>query len=191
MAELLTTLPWPAAPLTGADLGVESHASGDSHTGGGRDLPAARGDATWSGGTTGGTTTISRPAAMSLATMPELSERAIRDLITVFKLVADETRLRILLYLARQGEVHVRALCDLLGQSQPAVSHHLALLRENKLIESRRQGKHNYYHLLPDRAGEVLDLVFATTPAPLRRIRIDEYLLSYHPPDSPEAPPQP
>src|SRR4249920_3200041 len=50
-------------------------------------------------------------------------------LVRLFKLLSDETRLRILYYLTQRPELHVRALCELLDESQPAVSHHLALLR--------------------------------------------------------------
>ena len=39
----------------------------------------------------------------------------IRDLVKIFKLLSDETRLRILFYLLQRQELHVRALCDLLG----------------------------------------------------------------------------
>ena len=45
------------------------------------------------------------------------------------------------------GEMHVGALCDQLSQSQPAVSHHLALLRHGGIIAPRRQGKNNFYGL--------------------------------------------
>src|SRR5258707_4385892 len=79
------------------------------------------------------------------AAIPELSDQLEKDLVQVFKLLSDETRLRILMYLAREDELHVTALCDKLGQSQPAVSHHLALLRVAGLIEARRDGKHNFY----------------------------------------------
>ena len=60
---------------------------------------------------------------------PEVSDQSVRELAQVFKLLSDETRLRILFYLALspQGELHVTDLCQRLGQSQPAVSHHLAL----------------------------------------------------------------
>jgi DNA-binding transcriptional ArsR family regulator len=45
-------------------------------------------------------------------------------------------------------ERNVTEICSDLGsQSQPAVSHHLALLRHGRLIEPRRSGKHNYYYL--------------------------------------------
>ena len=62
--------------------------------------------------------------------LPEVSEQAIRELAQVFKLLSDETRLRILFYLAlsENRELHVTDLCQRLGQSQPAVSHHLAAL---------------------------------------------------------------
>ena len=62
----------------------------------------------------------------TLTVMPPVSEQAVRELAQVFKLLSDETRLRILLYLAQNNELHVTDLCTRLGQSQPAVSHHLA-----------------------------------------------------------------
>jgi len=79
--------------------------------------------------------------------VPRISDELERSLIQILKLLADETRLKILLSLAREGELHVSALCERLGQSQPAVSHHLALLRAAGLLESRRDGKHNFYGL--------------------------------------------
>src|SRR5918998_395755 len=64
-----------------------------------------------------------------------------------WKQAAAQTRLQVLLLLAEQ-ERNVSTLCADLGhQSQPAVSHHLALLRHGRLIEPRRQGKNNVYSL--------------------------------------------
>ncbi|HEX4129396.1 MAG TPA: metalloregulator ArsR/SmtB family transcription factor [Pirellulales bacterium] len=83
-------------------------------------------------------------------------DRTVRELVPIFKLLSDETRLRIVMHLLRRQEMHVRALCEVLGQSQPAVSHHLALLREAGLIEPRRQGKHNFYHIRPERLESVV-----------------------------------
>jgi ArsR family transcriptional regulator len=93
------------------------------------------------------------------STAPELPDATIKQLVPIFKLLSDETRLRILMYLTRQEEMHVRALCDLLGQSQPAVSHHLALLRGSKLIEPRRQGKHNFYRIQPQQFAWVVEAI--------------------------------
>ena len=64
----------------------------------------------------------------------------------LLKHVSDATRLQVVLTLA-EGERHVGALCDQLSQSQPAVSHHLALLRHGGIIAPRRQGKNNFYGL--------------------------------------------
>jgi ArsR family transcriptional regulator len=97
------------------------------------------------------------------------------------KLLADETRLRVLYYLTQRDELHVRALCELLGESQPAVSHHLALLREAGVIERRRQGKHNFYYLQYHRLSGLLDLLFAAMPEGNRRLRFEDYILCHSP----------
>ena len=115
----------------------------------------------------------------TLTTMPPIADQAVRDLSQVFKLLSDETRLRILLYLAQNGELHVTDLCNRLGQSQPAVSHHLALLRVSKLIEPRREGKHNFYSVRGEYFGELLgDLLAATGEMP-KKVRFQKFLLTH------------
>ena len=74
----------------------------------------------------------------------------------LLKQVSDPTRLQVILMLS-EGEKHVGALCDELNQSQPAVSHHLALLRHGGIIAPRRQGKNNFYGLTE--SGEELATV--------------------------------
>lgn len=110
-----------------------------------------------------------------------VSEDLLKNLVQVFKLLSDETRLRILFYLSRERELHVRALCERLHQSQPAVSHHLALLRVAGLIEPRRDGKHNFYHLRPQQFQELLDEAFASVPSDERQVRFVDYVLQYAP----------
>lgn len=114
-----------------------------------------------------------RTASAESASSPD----PLPQMIQFFRLLADETRLRILRMLIETDEFHVRALCDKLGQSQPAVSHHLALLHAAGLLERRRQGKHNFYRLAPGKFEEVLDQVFAGKPPADRRIRLGKYLL--------------
>ena len=80
----------------------------------------------------------------SAATRPSSEIRRVADLL---KQVSDPTRLQVLMLL-NEKERNVSELCADLGtQSQPAVSHHLALLRHGRLIEPRRAGKHNFYGL--------------------------------------------
>jgi DNA-binding transcriptional ArsR family regulator len=62
------------------------------------------------------------------------------------KQASDATRLRTLVTLLG-GERNVTELCAEAAMSQPALSHHVALLRHGGLIEPRRQGKNNYYAL--------------------------------------------
>lgn len=78
-----------------------------------------------------------------------------REAAGLFKLFADETRLRILLLLKQEQELNVQSLCGLLRQAQPAVSHHLALLREADMVQLRRSGKHHFYRLRPKRFADI------------------------------------
>jgi DNA-binding transcriptional ArsR family regulator len=103
-------------------------------------------------------------------------EPAVDELVSLFKLLSDETRLRILYFLTQRPELHVRALCELLGQSQPAVSHHLALLLSAELIDRRREGKHNYYALRAGRLTGLLERCFAHFPQGNRRALCESVL---------------
>jgi ArsR family transcriptional regulator, arsenate/arsenite/antimonite-responsive transcriptional repressor len=112
--------------------------------------------------------------------IPELSDQLEKDLVQVFKLLSDETRLRVLMYLAREGELHVTALCDKLDQSQPAVSHHLALLRVAGLIEARRDGKHNFYSVRAKHFHRLMTEVFASLGNPESdEIRFEDFVLTH------------
>jgi ArsR family transcriptional regulator len=78
------------------------------------------------------------------------------------KALADETRARIALLAAREGELCVCELVGALGESQPKVSRHLAQLRNSGLLADRRQGQWVYYRLhpdLPDWVHELLTLM--------------------------------
>ncbi|QEH37966.1 HTH-type transcriptional regulator KmtR [Aquisphaera giovannonii] len=115
---------------------------------------------------------------------PEISEQSIRELAQVFKLLSDETRLRILFYLAlsENRELHVTDLCHRLGQSQPAVSHHLALLRVSGLIESRREGKHNFYSVRTEHFGDLLLSLFSAAGEVPRnkKYKFHDFILAYN-----------
>lgn len=77
------------------------------------------------------------------------------SLVTLLKAAAEPTRLRILLLLS-QGELNVKDLTRILGQSQPRISRHLKLLAEAGLIERVREGSWAYFHLARDGAkGEL------------------------------------
>jgi DNA-binding transcriptional ArsR family regulator len=77
----------------------------------------------------------------------------------LLKQVSDPARLRVILMLT-EGERHVGSISEELAMSQPAVSHHLALLRHGRVIVPRRQGKNNFYSLTE--TGEQLAEVVRT-----------------------------
>ena len=117
----------------------------------------------------------------SPAPIRSLPDDVAKELVQLFKLFSDETRMRILHYLMQQEELNVRTLCELLGQSQPAVSHHLALLRVAGLIDSRRDGKHNFYRILSGRFQELMEMMFSAGPDKEGRICFENFFLSYAP----------
>lgn len=81
------------------------------------------------------------------------------EFIKTFKLMADETRMKIISLISKSEELNVSQLCKSLGQSQPAVSHHLALLRTSGFLEVRREGKHNFYSLSSSSINEITQII--------------------------------
>ena len=116
------------------------------------------------------------PGARPAAAVPPAE--VIGELSAILKLLSDATRLRILLCLMRNGELHVARLCDLLGHSQPAISHHLGLLRTAGVIEVRRDGKFSFYRILPRRLEHVLELLCAELSDAAPSVRFRNYRLA-------------
>ncbi|BDG61190.1 ArsR/SmtB family transcription factor [Caldinitratiruptor microaerophilus] len=78
----------------------------------------------------------------------QLRERILEvaGLSELFRVLADETRAKIL-YLLAQEELCVHTLAEILDLTLPAISHHLRLLKIMRLVRYRRDGKHVYYTL--------------------------------------------
>lgn len=85
--------------------------------------------------------------------------RKLRRAAALLKQVADPTRIQVMMML-HEGGKHVSAICAAVSQSQPATSHHLALLRHGGLIAPTRNGKQNVYNLTDE--GTALAAVVAT-----------------------------
>lgn len=77
-------------------------------------------------------------------TIPEETE--LYDLAELFKVFGDSTRIRILFALF-EAEVCVCDLAQALNMTQSAISHQLRILKQNKLVKSRREGKSIFYSL--------------------------------------------
>jgi ArsR family transcriptional regulator, arsenate/arsenite/antimonite-responsive transcriptional repressor len=114
-----------------------------------------------------------------LAQKHPFPEALATQLAALFRVLGDETRLRILFYLQREQEINVRTFCSLVTQSQPAVSHHLALLKEAGLVDSRRDGKNNFYRLVPEKATEYLDRFLGDPSLNSISLELNERVISY------------
>jgi DNA-binding transcriptional ArsR family regulator len=109
----------------------------------------------------------------------KVSDAILHRLKDVFKMLADEHRLKIVLALSQDGEVNVTALCRVVGQSQPAVSHHLTLMRMVGLVGFRRDGKHNYYYLASSYVRDLLEEFFADSGNGQKSLHFEEFALTY------------
>lgn len=79
------------------------------------------------------------------------------DLADLYKVFGDYSRIRIL-YLLMQEEVCVQDIADTLDMTQSAVSHQLKILKQNKLVRARRDGKSMYYSLADHHVSSILDM---------------------------------
>ena len=73
-------------------------------------------------------------------------EEDLYDLAELFKIFGDSTRIRILFVLF-EAEVCVCDLAEALNMTSSAISHQLRILKQNKLVKSRRDGKTVFYSL--------------------------------------------
>jgi DNA-binding transcriptional ArsR family regulator len=83
-----------------------------------------------------------------------------------FALMADPTRLTLLLCIRRAGEICVTDLAAAAQVRDTTVSQALRLLRVHEVVEPRRAGRVVYYHLVDDRIRDVLDLLDGPPVAP-------------------------
>lgn len=82
-------------------------------------------------------------------------EDALYDLAELFKVFGDSTRVRILFALF-EAELCVCDLSEALDMTQSAISHQLQILRTNKLVKSRRDGKQIYYSLADEHVVTIM-----------------------------------
>ena len=68
------------------------------------------------------------------------------DLVTLFQALSDATRLRLLSLMAA-GDVCVCYFVEILDETQPKISRHLAYLRQARVVVARREGKWMHYRL--------------------------------------------
>ena len=85
--------------------------------------------------------------------MPDETE--LYDLSELFKVFGDSTRIRILFVLF-EAEVCVCDLAEALSMTQSAISHQLRILKQSKLVKSRREGKSVFYSLADEHVKTII-----------------------------------
>ena len=85
------------------------------------------------------------------------SETDLYDLAELFKVFGDSTRIRILFVLFEKEE-SVGEIADVLGMNQSAISHQLKILKQNKLVKARREGKQMYYSLADQHVKAIIEM---------------------------------
>ena len=83
------------------------------------------------------------------------SEEELCRLSELFKIFGDKTRVKILFSLF-ESEMCVCAIAELLEMEPSAISHQLKILRDAKLVTTRRSGKTVFYRLLDDHVGSLI-----------------------------------
>ena len=84
------------------------------------------------------------------------AEDELYDLAELFKVFGDSTRIRILFALFEE-EICVCDLAELLNMTQSAISHQLRILKNAKLVKSRRDGKQIMYSLADDHVNTIIN----------------------------------
>ena len=74
-------------------------------------------------------------------------EKYIKQAVKILKLISEESKLRIMLLLAKEGTKRVTDISDILHMNQTTVSHHLSLLRNADLVTTKRDGKNIFYDI--------------------------------------------
>lgn len=87
-------------------------------------------------------------------TLPDEDE--LYDLAELFKIFGDSTRIRIL-YVLFEAEVCVCDLAQALNMTQSAISHQLKILKQSKLVKSRREGKSIFYSLADEHVRAIIN----------------------------------
>ncbi len=100
---------------------------------------------------------------------------------SLFSILSDQTRLRALMLIQAEGEVCVCELTWALGETQPKISRHLALMRDAGIVEARREGTWMHYRINPGLPGwsrkvvsQVLNEIKGLRPFPDDRKRLKQ-----------------
>lgn len=97
------------------------------------------------------------PALIDLVKKDMPEDDILYDLADLFKVFGDSTRIRIL-YVLFEAEVCVCDIAEALGMTQSAISHQLKVLKQNRLVKTRREGKSIFYSLADEHVRYIIGM---------------------------------
>ena len=101
--------------------------------------------------------TVMHPEQVEAMQDKLMDDRSLMRLVDFYKLFSDMSRLKIL-YLLSMEEMCVCDIAQLLGMTQSAISHQLRVLKANKLVKFRRDGKTVFYSLADNHVRTIIDM---------------------------------
>lgn len=84
------------------------------------------------------------------------AEEHLYDLAELFKVFGDTTRIKIL-YVLFESEMCVCDIAEILNMTQSAISHQLRVLKQNRLVRFRREGKNIIYSLADEHVRSIIN----------------------------------
>ena len=89
-----------------------------------------------------------------------LSASGVEKVCVVFRILADPTRMKIVMGLM-QGDMCVNRLLEVCGGTQSAVSHQLRVLRDNKIVQAKRMGQNVEYSIADEHVRTIVEMSIA------------------------------
>ena len=89
----------------------------------------------------------------------DVLEQRVEEATRMLRLLANERRLMVLCHLLARGEMNVGALAELVGLSQPALSQHLAQMRAEGLVATRREAQTIWYRVADPKVARLVDVL--------------------------------
>jgi DNA-binding transcriptional ArsR family regulator len=105
------------------------------------------------------TTALASKARANKLRPDQLLEQQAREVSRLLSVLANENRLLIVCYLMMRNEMKVGDLVDALHLSQSALSQHLTKLREEGLVEFRRESQTLYYKIADERVTKLVKVL--------------------------------
>ena len=89
------------------------------------------------------------------------------NIVEMLSVLAEPTRIKILEYISREGELCAKDILPMFAITQPTLSHHLNLLLDNKILSARKDGRFVYYKVDKKSMDALKKLVESFTEPPV------------------------